>query len=609
MGRNKKTKEGNSQADLLKLPYLALVVSTILTIGVTYIFYQSEQSKDSARFQGEVERCRNRIESKIKTYIGLLKAGRGFVESNAQLNKDSFANFVNSLEVGKNYPEVKQIGFSKTVNSDEREALLKKMQAEGYTNFEIFPVSEKTESQPAIYIEPDNEQNQAAIGFDMLSEPSYQAAMKQASETGEPASTDKIYLNQANPRQINAGDEKKGFVIFLPIYKGGKIPTTTEDRQKLLEGFIYDSIDADAFLRDALKTASVSDIAVDIYAGERQPENIIAQAENGSPQNKKVIASTTEIKVANKLWTVNYQGLPAFDTQSSINWTPIIFIIGIVFSLLIFGMTYLESFARARSEKITRELQESEREKGFLLEREQKARRAAEESSRTKDDFISIVSHELRTPLNSIAGWSRILNSESLPEDIKKKALRTIDKNIREQTEIVEDLLDLSQILSSKKDLVKKEIDLSKIFDETYAEIEFLAKEKKVSLIKDNSLNGQKIFGDGEKLRKVLRNLFSNAVKFTPEGGQVFAELRKNKRKVEIKIKDTGQGIKPEFMSSIFEHFKQADSSTTRAHGGLGLGLAITRRIVELHGGQISVASEGDGRGTVFTIELPAPVS
>ncbi|MGI8555276.1 MAG: CHASE domain-containing protein [Pyrinomonadaceae bacterium] len=611
----KSIKNGSAQADLLKLPYLVLIVSTLLTIGATYIFYQSEQSKDSVRFQGEVERGKNRLEGKIKSYIGLLKAGRGFIESNAHLDKKSFANFVASLEVEKNYPEVQEIGFSQKINLNERETFLKKMRAGGYPDFKIFPSAEKNEYQPVVYIEPDNEQNRMTIGFNLLSEPAYQAAMKEAGETGEPASTDEIYpsqsnlpfyLTQSNSPQTAESEKRKRFLIFMPVYKGRENLSKPDDGQKFLEGFIYDSIDADAFLQDALKTAAISDVAVKIYGSEIQPDKIIAQTENNSPPDKNNLSATTEIKVANKNWIVKYQTLPSFGAQSGINWAPIILTIGVIFSLVVFGMTYLESSARAKAENFAGELQESEREKGFLLEREQKARRATEESSRAKDDFISIVSHELRTPLNSIAGWSRILKSENLNENVKKKALQTIDKNVREQTKIVEDLLDLSQILSSKQDLIKREVDLSKLFDEIYADMEIMASEKKVSLFKNNSLNGQKIRGDEEKLRKVLKNLFSNAIKFTPENGKIFAELRKNKRKVEIEIRDTGQGINPDFIPRVFENFRQADSSTTRAHGGLGLGLAITRRIVELHGGRISASSEGEGKGTVFTIELPA---
>ena len=595
---NRQTKP-DSQTDILKLPYLVLIVAMLLTIGATYIFYQNEQSKDFVRFRAEVERCKNRLDGKIGAYIGLLKAGRGFVESNRHLTRESFSNFVNSLEIEKNYPEINRLGFSKETEFAERGALSEKMEAEGFEDFKIFPHTTNKQSQPTIYIEPASKENLSIIGFDLLAEPVFKAAIEDARARGETTATEKI------------GESKNSsFAIFMPIYKAGKRPATAADRITLSEGFIYDLIDADAFLRDAQKSAGVSDMAVTIYENSVKPENIVAQTDlQDSPPGNSQLTATTEFKVADKKWIASYQTLPAFNTQSGINWTPIIFMIGVVFSLLLFIVTYLESHARAKAEKMMGELQESEREKGFLLEREQKARRATEASSRVKDEFISIVSHELRTPLNSIAGWSKILQTERLPENIKNKALQTIDKNVRVQTRIVEDLLDFSQILSGSPNLTKEEIDLSSIFENAYHEARSLADEKNISLIKENELVGQNIFGDSEKLKKVLKNLFFNAVKFTPEGGEVYAELKKNDGKVEIKIKDTGQGIAPEFMPRLFENFRQADSSSTRTHGGLGLGLAITRRIIELHGGKIFAASEGLNKGTVFTIQLPAKVS
>ena len=571
----------------------------LLTIGATYIFYRNEQSKDVVRFQGEVERCKNTIESKVRAYIGLLKAGRGFVESNRHLSRESFSGFISSLEIEKNYPEINKIGFSKKVNLAARDALSKEMRAQGLPEFAVFPDPENKESQPIVYVEPANRENLSTIGFDLLSKPEYKTAIEQARNTGETTATDKIE------------EEKKNvFLIFMPIYRGGARPATTTERIKLSEGFIYDSVNTATFLRDVQKSAGVSDIAINIYENAVKPENIIAQTDAQNPRaNDRNLAATTQFDIAGKIWIASYQTLPAFGTQSGINWTPIIFSIGIIFSLLLFAMTYLESYTRAKAEKMMRELQESEREKGFLLEREQRARRATEASSRIKDEFISIVSHELRTPLNSIAGWSRILQTQSLSEQMKNKALETIDKNVREQTRIVEDLLDFSQILSDDPNLVKREIDLSSIFEEVYSEIQTLAEEKKVSLARENSIVRQKIFGDGEKLKKVLKNLFFNAVKFTPEGGKVFAELKRNDGKVEIKIQDTGQGIAPEFMPRLFENFGQADSSSTRIYGGLGLGLAITRRIVELHGGKIFAFSEGVDKGTIFTIQLPTNIS
>lgn len=578
---------------------MVLIVSMLLTIGATYIFHQNEESKVLARFQSETARFKNRLDGKITTYTALLKAGRGFVESENSLSREVFARFVNNLEIEKNYKDVQGIGYAKRVLSSERQSLIKKMRAGDYPNFGIFPETEKNDYQAVIYAEP-SETNSSLLGFDMSSEPSCAAAMQQARDTGEPTATGNITL-----RNTGEPSPKNEFLIYIPVYKGSKNPVSVEDRQRLLSGFIFSLVNTDNFLNDTQKSLEIDDIAVNIYQTETQPKTLLTQTSYEPEEITDKLTATNEMSVAGRKWLVQYEGLPSFESQSSVGWTPIIFSTGVAFSLLIFGVTYLESRARAKAENILGELRESEREKAFLLEGEQKARQFAEESNRAKDEFIAIVSHELRTPLNSIAGWTKILQSENLPESTRIKALQTIDRNLRLQTRIVEELLDFSQIFSNKKNLSKRQVDLSKIFDEAFFETKESVEAQGISLIKVNNFGDRKIFGDSRKLKNVLINLLSNAVKFTPKGGEIIAELKRDGRMAEINIRDNGQGISAQFLPHIFEHFKQVDSSITRRHGGLGLGLAVSRHIIELHGGTIAAASEGEGKGTVFTLRLP----
>jgi len=589
-----------AQDEILKLPYLALIVSMLLTLGATYLFYQGEKIKEETRFLSETIRIKNRIDSKVNSYIAILKAGRGFIESSRELDKDKFSAFVSSLEIEKNNPDVQGIGYTKRIKMDEREALIKRMKAEGYSDFKIFPLSQTNEFQSTLYLEPLNPLNQREIGFDMSSEPARREALEKSRDTGQASVTGKI-----SPALDTETENQPGFLIYLPIYKGGKIPQTVADRKQLLDGFVYSQFRTEEFLREVQNSSSIPDISIALYDSEKKADKILGATNKNITNETPSFTAINELEIAGRKWIIEYESLPSFEAQSSLGWTPLIFTSGLIFSLLLFGMTYLESYARAKAEKITVDLQESEMEKGFLLEREQIERQRAEQASRSKDEFISIVSHELRTPLNSIAGWSRILHAENLSEVTKKQALQTIEKNLRVQTKIVEELLDFSQILSGRKDLVWQEVDFIKIFEEACDESSLLAKAKGVSLVKEISLNGQKIFGDDKRLRKVIKNLLSNAIKFTPEGGGILAEIKEADGMVEMKIKDNGQGIKSDFLPFIFERFKQADSSSTRRHGGLGLGLAISRHIVELHGGSIRAESEGEGKGALFTVKFP----
>lgn len=600
----KNVNESKVQREILKLPYLVLSVSLLLTIGATYIFYQSAQAKDISRFQSEATSLKNRIEILVGTYIAMIKASRGFVESTEKLNREKFADFVNSLELVKNYQGIQGIGFTKRLLKGEEQAFTEKMRAgEGYSEFKIFPEGERPEYQTIIYLEPLNELNRRAIGFDMSTERVRAEALERACNSGEAVATGKVVLVQESG---GGADKQSGFLIYLPVYKGGRTPQTVEERRQLLDGFVYSPFRAGNFLRDVQSRMSISDIALTIYESEQKPENILAQTDMAAGSTRTgEYKTSSEVDVAGRKWIIEYETLSSFQTQSSTGWTPLIFISGLIFSLLLFGMTYLESYARAKAENITSELKESEREKGLLLEREQMERRRAEEASKAKDEFISIVSHELRTPLNSIAGWSKILYAENLSPTTKKQALQKIDKNLRIQTKIVEDLLDFSQILSGKSDLSRQQIDFSKMFEEAFSQVNALAQEKRITLVKENRLNGQKIVGDRQRLEGVIKNLLSNAVKFTPEGGKVFTEIQEKDSLIEMTIRDTGQGIKPEFLPHIFERFRQADSSSTRRYGGLGLGLAISNHIVKLHGGSIEAASEGEGKGAIFTVRLP----
>jgi two-component system, OmpR family, sensor kinase len=586
--------------ELLKLPYFVLTFSLLVTIGVTYLFYTSSEGKDAARFKQEVVQIDTSINNRMRTYVAILKGGRGFVETVGEINRQNFRRFVSSLDLKRNYAGVQGIGYAKRVLSYEGESLAQLMESEGFTNFQIFPHASKYEYIAILYLEPLDERNRRAIGFDMASEPIRRQAMDQARDTGEAVMTGKVFLVQETEE-----DRQPGFLIYVPVYKGDMNPPTVEDRRRSLDGFVFSPFRAKNFLNDIRNSSGNDEIAITIYDGEMNPENILAQTHENISSGVNDLITQTEIGIAGRKWTVEYRALPEFVAKSSSGWTLLIFISGLIFSLLLFGITYLESIARSRLEQNAMDLRESEREKAQLYEKEQKARRLAEGANRAKDEFISVVSHELRTPLNSIAGWTRILQSETLAPQMKEQALEKIEKNLRAQTRLVEELLDFSQIITGKADLRLKPVEISDIFESAYAEAEKDAEDKGVNINKENTLNGQKVAGDPERLKKALENVMRNAVKFTPSDGKIDVTIEERDGTVELRVRDSGQGINPKFLPHIFEGFRQADSSSTRQYGGLGLGLAISRHIFELHGGTIKAESAGEGKGSLFVIKIP----
>ncbi|MBN3942023.1 PAS domain S-box protein [Nostoc sp. NMS9] len=248
-------------------------------------------------------------------------------------------------------------------------------------------------------------------------------------------------------------------------------------------------------------------------------------------------------------------------------------------------------------------------ERARLYEAEQTARKAAENANRIKDEFLAVLSHELRSPLNPILGWSKLLQTKKLDEKTIPQALKTIERNAKLQAQLIEDLLDISRILQGKISLNIYPVDLTSVISAAMETVRLSAEAKLIEMHISLEPNLGQVLGDSNRLQQIVWNLLSNAVKFTPEGGRVDIRLsscpKSNSNSAIIQVSDTGKGIDPNFLPYVFEYFRQENSSTTRKFGGLGLGLAIVRHLVELHGGTVQVESEGEDRGATFTVRLP----
>ncbi|WP_338422972.1 PAS domain S-box protein [Anabaena sphaerica] len=251
------------------------------------------------------------------------------------------------------------------------------------------------------------------------------------------------------------------------------------------------------------------------------------------------------------------------------------------------------------------ERKQAEQEREQLLEREQAARAEAEALNRIKDEFLATLSHELRTPLNAMLGWTQLLKSRKFNEATTATALDTIDRNSRALAQLIEDVLDVSRIIRGKLHLNLRPVELAPVVEAAIDTVRPAADAKSISIESEFDPALGLVIADANRLQQIIWNLLSNAVKFTPKGGRVQVKLERINSRVQIQVSDTGIGISPEFIPHVFERFRQADSSTTRSHGGLGLGLAIVRHLVELHGGTVSASSPGIEHGSIFTVNLP----
>ncbi len=315
----------------------------------------------------------------------------------------------------------------------------------------------------------------------------------------------------------------------------------------------------------------------------------------------RIVTSAIVLMAAMAVWGAR-QGYGPF-AQDSPNLSLILLIsfVGTSSLMTIVVAAIMNERRRAEAEAV-----QAGSEREDLLRRESQARREAEEASRLKEEFLATVSHELRTPLNAVVGWSRLVRNGHLDKEGTAHALEVIERNASAQRQIIEDLLDVSRIITGKLRINTQRVDLLLVIQAAIDAVRPAAEAKEIELRTNFEAPDVIVRGDVERLQQILWNLLANAVKFTPQRGTIDLHLRRRGSQAQITIEDSGPGVPAEFLHRIFERFSQADGSSTRKHGGLGLGLAIVRHLVELHGGTVSAANRTENGGAVLTVLLPA---
>jgi signal transduction histidine kinase len=401
--------------------------------------------------------------------------------------------------------------------------------------------------------------------------------MERARDSGQPTASRK-------PTELQPFDEDSrpsDLVLFMPVYRSGAFPLSVEERRRALIGFVFTSLRFDRLFPRIVSTTTPL-IAFDVHdadIGQRGPLIYESAERSGRPR----FESTEPVQMAGRSWLVSVRSLepPSGLLPQTATRTLLV-------SLLLSVLLFLTTRDQVRA------WQTAARHEAEL--------RAAD---RAKDEFLATLSHELRTPLNAILGWVSMLRNRSLSADQRAHAIEVIERNTRHQAQLVEDLLDVSRILAGKVQLQLLPMKLGPVVSTTIESLRPTAEAKGITLTAALP-ETHSIQGDSGRVQQVIWNLLANAIKFTPAGGRVSVELSEFGGRVELRVRDTGIGIAPEFLPQIFERFRQADSSTTRAHGGMGLGLAIVRHLAELHGGSIDARSDGPDRGALFTLRFPA---
>jgi signal transduction histidine kinase/CheY-like chemotaxis protein len=558
------------------LPWFVLGVFIVLTLLATSYVWQTSRGTERAQFDNAVQATRDALVTRIDNYTNVLIYTRGVMVADPLIPPERLRAYIRGLNVQQRYPGISAIGFTLRLRPDDVPRLEAEMHGRGFRSFRVWPATPRSEYHAIILLEPTDRRNVRAMGYDMFTERVRRDAMARARDTGRAVASAQVML-------VHEIDEEKksGFLIYTPIYSIGHTPPTVAERRATLVGFLYAPFRIGDFFGGIFGTQEEPEIGFEIHDGA----DLLYRTE-GLPAEPRYM-SEDNVQIGGRVWHIRWISrqrggaalLFAFGT----------FLGGMVIAALLFLLTRQQLAARESAEHTAARLRESEGE----LQR----------ANRAKDEFLATLSHELRTPMTSIMGWSQMLGEDLDPES-HTAAVDAIRKSARMQAQLIDDLLDVSRITAGKMRIETRPVELGPVISAAIQTVQAAATAKGVDVHSDLE-DRVCVSGDAQRLQQVVWNLLSNAVKFTPGGGEVFLTLRSEDRDAVIEVRDTGQGIEPAFMPHLFERFRQADSSSTRSYMGLGLGLAIVRHLVELHGGTIAAESGGPGTGSTFRVRLP----
>lgn len=553
-------------------PGAVLVLFLVITAVATAYVWNSSQAADRTRFERSVQSTVDGIQDRLATYTNVLRAASGLFAAAEDVTRDQFRGYVRHLQIQTRHPGIQGIGISIRVRPQHVENVLSDLRANELSDFRIWPEAPREEYHTIVLLEPANRANRSTIGYDMFTEPVRRTAMERARDSGEPVISAPVTLSGA-----------RGFILFVPIYLTEAIPSSIDERRASLYGFVFAPFVAEDLFaatfgrRPAPVAVSVMDGDVALYASD--PRNVFDLAPYKAARPMPIAGRLWLLRLASRQTAAGVSVLTVATTAG-----------GILIAVLLFLLLRVQLRARTTAEEIAETLLRSEAE--------------LQQANRAKDEFLATLSHELRTPMTAILGWSKLL-ADSLDAEARALAVDAIQKSARVQAQLIDDLLDVSRITAGKMRIDPRPLELGPIIRAAVDAVTPAADAKGVKLTVN--IPGQPVLvsGDANRLQQVIWNLVANAVKFTPREGRVDVALAQKGSDASISVADTGQGIDPLFLPHVFERFRQADSSTTRAHTGLGLGLAIVRYLAELHGGSVTAFSEGEGKGARFEVRLP----
>lgn len=693
---------------------IAWLVLAFTLLGQLLILQQLRANSDRAaeqQFELLVGKVTNAIEQRLIDHEQILFGAAGLFAASGEVSRAQWRAYVERQQLADRYPGIQGVGFSKVVRASERDAHEQSIRAEGFTDYRIQPEGERPVYMPIVYLEPFNDRNRAAFGYDMYAEPVRHQAMRQAASTGKSRISGKVVLRQETHGKVQAG-----VLIYVPLYHPAMPLETAEQRMDALLGFAYSPYRMDDLMEGILGAADLN-LSLRIYSGPTQQAEQLLFASKEHAPGDAAHSQDVQLSIYGGTWTLHMESLPAFESGFSAN-EGLVAILGTGISLLLFFLISSLAFRQRRAEilagQMTERIRENKRALQLSEERLSLALKGsndglwdlnlaadtfyasprtwhmlgyqpgelqlstrlweqvlvAEDLPRTraqlaqtmlsrldqftselrfrhkdgrtvpvlvrgyiqrdaqgqplrisgtsmdltehkrieqmKNEFVSTVSHELRTPLTSISGALGLINGGALGEvpPAMQQMLEIAYRNSQRLGHLINDLLDMEKIAAGKMSFDMHEHSLRQLLEEALASNQAFAAQLGVNCVLREAVDVQ-VWVDASRLQQVLGNFLSNAIKYTPEGGEVSLHCSvPDATHVRISVTDQGPGIAAEFRARVFEKFAQADASDSRQKGGTGLGLAITKEFIERMGGKVGFDT-AEGQGTTFWCELP----
>lgn len=612
--------------------FVILLIGLIITFCVSRYVSQYDESQSQKEFVLGCNEVKTKIFFRINLHVQFLLNASSFFEASELVTRKEWEQFNKFSTVSENFKGVQGFGYAPIVKKEQLKKHIQNIQKEGFSNYAVYPAGERDFYTSIIYLEPNNERNARAMGFDMFSEPVRRKAMEQARDYNTPVLSGKVVLRQETKKNMQAGT-----VIYVPVYKNVPVNTVAERRSAIL-GWVFSPFRMNDLMKSILdewKSEGNKNIDLKIYDDEIiTQKKLLFDSHSDSTKSDDTKFRTRILPVVfnNKKWTLVFSQ-PLKSTFFFSGKTLMAAIGGTVISLLLFALSYSLLITKRRAKAIAWRLsldlsiknKEYERINNSLkknykklisskeklkeaISELQKAKIKAEESDQLKSAFLANMSHEIRTPMNGIMGFAELLKEADLSSEEQKNYIEIIEKSGTRLLNIINDIVDISKIEAGQMNAVFSATNIDELLQYIHTFFKPETQEKGVLLVLKTPSDGEEtiIRTDREKLYAILINLVKNAIKFTIKGIIEFGYTEKDDH-IEFFVKDTGIGIPKDRQNAIFERFIQADFNDKMARQGAGLGLSIAKAYVELLGGKIRVESEPE-KGSMFYFTIPSKV-